>query len=179
MNETGPSQSTENKNPILQNDQNTCVKTIHNSFNQSPLYSFATRELKTLGYKSIDQEEDGPNKWIQENVLELLEVFAKQGHSGSSAPHAISLFTKLASYLPLSPLTGEDHEWKKIGDGEYQNIRCSSVFKKGENVYDINGKIFKEPSGACYTSNKSRVSVTFPYIPTPKYVNVDIEGNEI
>ena len=40
----------------------------------------AEREFVAAGYTPLDQEqEDGPNKWIQENVLELLEVFARQG----------------------------------------------------------------------------------------------------
>jgi len=47
------------------------------------------------------------------------------------------------------------------------------VFKDetGE-AYDINGKVFREPSGSCYTSFESRVPVTFPYTPTTEYVDV-------
>ena len=69
----------------------------------------AEREFRALGYKPVDQEE-GPNKWIQENVMELLEVFSKQGHSGMSAPVCVRYFEKLALLEPLSPLTGEDWE---------------------------------------------------------------------
>lgn len=53
----------------------------------------AEREFRALGYKPVDQEE-GPNKWIQENVMELLEVFSKQGHSGMSAPVCVRYFEK-------------------------------------------------------------------------------------
>ena len=66
---------------------------------------------------------------MQENIFELLEVFEKQNHSGYSAPHTIKLFSLLASYKPLVPLTGEDSEWIEVGDGIFQNIRASNVFK--------------------------------------------------
>lgn len=131
----------------------------------------AKRELKAIGYDLNDQE-DGPNKWIMENLFELLEAFDKQGHSGSSASYCANAFKKLALFEPLAPLTGEDDEWCEVLEGTWQNIRCSHVFKEADgNAYDINGKVFREPSGACYTSRDSRVYVTFPYTPTTEYVD--------
>ena len=59
---------------------------------------WAKNELKLAGY-DVNDPEDGPNKWLAEGTLELLEVFAEQGHSGSSAPYAIALFEKLASWI--------------------------------------------------------------------------------
>jgi len=93
----------------------------------------AKREFTALGYKPIEECEDDPNKWIQENILELLEVFSKQGHSGSSAPYCINLFKKLASFEPLAPLTFKDDEWNEIDTNVYQNNRMSSVFKDDKN----------------------------------------------
>lgn len=78
----------------------------------------AKREFLALGYKPIDQEEDGPNKWIQEAVLALLEVHAKQGHSGFSNEFAVDYFSKLAKFEPLCPLSGDDSEWSDCGDGD-------------------------------------------------------------
>lgn len=142
----------------------------------SNLKEHALREFKALGYKSIEDEE-GPNQWIQENVLELLEVFSNQGHSGFSAPYCINLFTKLAGFEPLCPLTGEDEEWSNVseasGHPKWQNKRCSHVFKKADGqAYDIYGIVFREPSGSCYTNGKSHVDVTFPYTPKTEYVDV-------
>ena len=71
----------------------------------------AKREFLSLGYKPIDKCEDDPDKWIQENVLELLEVFDKQGHSGHSAPFAIKYFSKLANFKPLGPIQCTEEEW--------------------------------------------------------------------
>lgn len=140
----------------------------------SNLLSHAKRELKALGYIPLEEDqEDSPNKWIQENVLELLEVFSQQGHSGFSASYVISLFEKLAKFEPVAPLTGEDHEWVEVDDGLYQNNRCSHVFKDKHGPYDINGKVFVEPDGCSYTSGASRTYITFPYTPKTEYVNVE------
>lgn len=141
-------------------------------------FRHAEREFVAAGYTPLDQEqEDGPNKWVQESVLELLEVFARQGHSGFSAHYAVEMFRKLALYEPLVPLSGADDEWNEIGDGVFQNNRCSHVFKDKDRfngqAYDIKGRIFREPDGSCYTNIDSRVPVTFPYTPKSEYVDVD------
>jgi len=137
----------------------------------------AKREFKALGY-DLDDKEEGPNKWIMENVLELLKVFGKQGHSGSSAPFVVRYFEKLALFKPLGPLTGEDDEWGEgfCDEGTLQNKRCSHVFKDADGTaYDIEGKIFREPDGCCFTSKDSHTPVEFPYTPKSEYVDVPKE----
>ena len=63
------------------------------------------------------------------------------------------------------------------GDGVFQNNRCLRVFKDKNRfngqAYDIEGRIFREPDGGCYTSSDSCVPVTFPYTPKREYVDVD------
>ena len=134
------------------------------------------REFKALGYKPPEEDEDGPNKWIQENVLEIAEVFASQGHSGFSASFCADLLEKALRHEPFGPLTGEDWEWNEVGPGMFQNNRCNHVFKDASlfdgQAYDIDGRIFREPDGLCYTNRDSRVPVTFPYTPTREYVDV-------
>lgn len=132
----------------------------------------AERELVALGY-DLNEKKDDPNRWIQQNIFELLEVFGQQGHSGSSAPYCVHLFSKLALFEPVCPLTGEDNEWHEYSDGKFQNIRCSRVFKDGKlgQAYDGEGKVFRDPDGSCYTSSDSRVFITFPYTPKREYVD--------
>lgn len=134
----------------------------------------AIREFKAAGYTPLNQpQEDGPNKWMQENVIELIRAFSKQGHSGFSAPYCIETFRKLAMFEPLVPLQGTDDEWNEVSHGHWQNNRCSHVFKEADGrAYDIEGRIFREPDGGCYTSRESRVYITFPYTPTREYVDV-------
>jgi hypothetical protein len=136
----------------------------------------AKRELRAAGYDPSQKEED-PDKWIQQNLLDLLRVMAMQGHSGFSAGYLVSTFEKLARFQPLVPLKGDASEWNDVGEysGEpmWQNNRCGRVFKDGGGrAYDIDGKVFREPDGACFTNKESRVYVTFPYVPKTEYVDV-------
>lgn len=148
------------------------------------LVEHAKRELSLVGYNLNDTEE-GPNKWIVENILELMEVFSKQGHSGSSAPYCIGMFSTLAKYEILSPLTGEDNEWRNVSmysttnEPFYQNIRCSHVFKDITGCYDTNGKVFKDQNGCYFTSKDSKVYIeSFPYTPKTEYVDVVVDYEE-
>ncbi len=108
-------------------------------------------------------------------VLDLLNQFAKQGHSGFSGSYALSMFNRLVDFKAISPLTGETSEWNDTGHKVYQNKRCSSVFKDKETVecYDIDGKVFWEwninsdgkPYKSYYTSGGCHTPVIFPYTP--------------
>ena len=131
----------------------------------------AEREFQAIGY-DLNTTEDGPNRWIMDNIFQLLDVFESQGHSGSSAPYCIGMFKKLAAFEPLGPLTGAPEEWIEVGHGLWQNNRCGHVFKDADGrAYDIQGRIFREPDGCCYQNSESRVYVTFPYTPTSEYVD--------
>lgn len=110
---------------------------------------------------------------MAQQVIELLAVFASHGHSGFSAPYAVGIFSKLAAFEPLGPLTGEDDEWERVADDLWQNKRCSHVFKGADGqAYDIYGQIFREPGGCCYTGSGSSVDIEFPYTPSSEYVDV-------
>ena len=137
----------------------------------------ALMEFKAAGWLNDDGTYiDEMQGMICDHVLKLLEVFDGEGHSGTSAPYAIRLFSRLASFEPLVPLTGEDWEWNDTGHN-FQNKRASHVFKDTDTgeCYDINGKVFlewakpydgresQEPYKSYYTCRESRVPVTFPY----------------
>jgi hypothetical protein len=100
------------------------------------------------------------------DVLELLETFSGQGHSGMSAPVIVEMFRKLALFRPLGPLTGEDGEWNDVGD-ELQNRRRSSVFKDKKTgiVRDIDAVVFQDEDGVRYTCQASMEmgEIRFPY----------------
>jgi len=153
----------------------------------------AVEEMKRLGFLFDDDgypmedpdEEFDMNYEMSMGVLELLDVFSQQGHSGFSAGYALSILEKVMKFEPITPLTGDDDEWNCINDDRtnnneiFQNKRCSHVFKENGEAYDIDGKIFVDPDGGSYTSRDSRVPVEFPYTPKRIYMNVDTEGNEI
>lgn len=152
----------------------------------------ASREFKAAGFSVIEDCADDPEKWIQENVLELLNVLDKQGHSGSSIKTVLSMFNKLANFEPLVPLSGNDDEWFVWEDGHSQNIRCSKIFKSETGqAYTIEGYIFwhwcerpleEDEEGfpgikqykSYFGSDRSRRLVTFPHMPEkPIYVEVE------
>lgn len=112
---------------------------------------------------------DEPDEF-QRDVLELIAAFAKQGHSGGSAPIAIGTFARLAHFKPLGPLQGTEDEWVDVGPFD-QNKRRSSVFRehgKNETAYDLDGYVLEAPDGFHFTSEASRAPVTFPYSPPEK-----------
>lgn len=150
----------------------------------------AWREFKAAGWLDENGKfKDEMQEAICNHVIRLLGVFAGEGHSGASAPYAISLFEKLAKFEPIAPLTGEDWEWNDVGDGVYQNKRCSHVFKQADRfdgqAYDIDGKIFwewytdpetNEQHKSYYTSNESFTPIEFPYVPTKEYIYKESEA---
>lgn len=81
---------------------------------ESNLYQHAKNELEAAGMLGEDSDYEG---MVGRAVLELIETFAKQGHSGFSAGVTVEVFQILASYGPLGPLTDNPAEWQKIHDG--------------------------------------------------------------
>ena len=75
----------------------------------SNLCKHAIRELELAGYS---KEEDGPNKWMREQVIEAVALFSSHGNSGFSAPFEINLVKKLCSFDIISPLRFDDGEWE-------------------------------------------------------------------
>ena len=141
-------------------------------------------EFRAAGW--VDENgkfEDEMQEMICDHVMKLLEVFSDKGHSGSTAPYAIDLFSKLAMYKPIVPLTGEDWEWNDVssfgGGIRYQNKRCSRVFKDDDGrAYDSEGAVFWEyytdedgkQRQTYYTGKDSRVNIEFPYTPKTDFV---------
>lgn len=142
----------------------------------------AMREFKAAGWLN----EDGSfkcetQKMMCDQIIELLDLFSTHGHSGHSAPYAINLFTALAKFEPIVPIQGTDDEWNEVGDGIFQNNRCSHVFKQadrfGGQAYDTEAVIFYdwykgedgEPYKSHYTCADSMRPVVFPYTPSRKY----------
>lgn len=127
----------------------------------SNFMDYAKTELAKL-----DHDEDGIQDLMDECILDLLNIFSKQRHSGFVAYYCLSAFNRLANFKPLTPLTGEDDEWEEVEPELYQNKRYSSVFKRGKDgkAYNINGKVFSDDNGETwYYSKYSRIYIDFPY----------------
>ncbi len=129
----------------------------------SKLVDYAKNELKRIGMIDSGKEY---NDWASKAILDLIELFSSQDHSGFTAPYVANMFHRLAMFKPASPLTGEDDEWNEVGYGVFQNKRYSAVFKDGKDgtAYNIEGKIFTDDGEVWYTCKDSSVNVTFPYV---------------
>jgi hypothetical protein len=163
----------------------------------------AMNEFRIAGW--IDENgnyTDEMQGWVCDHLLKLLDEFAEEGHSGSSAPYTINLFKKLAMFETITPLTGADDEWHEVTDDRtnnvkvFQNKRNGAVFKHNDRfdgqAYWLDGKVFwswaksdydGEMFKSCYTSRGSLVPITFPWVQPekPEYVFVptDEYPNEV
>jgi len=158
------------------------------------LLDFAKSELALLRKHEDDavtKEDAEMQDLMDKHILELVEAFSKQGHSGFSANYAVSILTRLLRWEPLTPLTGEDNEWHEVKRDQtydprlitYQNKRYSSVFKTKNPVtgevktYELDGKVFSDDGGKTWYTRgggESHRDVTFPYTPTePERVIVE------
>jgi hypothetical protein len=144
----------------------------------SNLVKFAHAELAMIEARIDPSDAIGleMQQMMTKHILHMVAEFSKEGHSGTSGSYAIGALTRLLNFEPLSPLTGEADEWNEVSDGVFQNRRCAHIFKDGLDgqAYDSQGKVFREPSGACFTGRESRVNITFPYVvpDRPNFVDV-------
>lgn len=164
------------------------------------LIEHAKTELEIAGL--FDKTGDFYNGMTGKAVMELIEVFSKQGHSGMSAPMVASIFQKLATYEPLGPITGKDEEWSEVskytdtGKEWYQNKRCSALFKDGKDgkAYYIDAIVKRDQKGLTWSGrvwlneedwlNGDRTKMidkrgyvkSFPFTPKTFYIDVkDVE----
>ena len=106
----------------------------------SNLVDHARYELDLAGLGDDDADYGGA---LATAVMELIQMFADQGHSGASAAITIDLFAKLARFEPLTPITADAAEWADVSDISgtplWQNRRRSTSFSRDGGVtwYDI------------------------------------------
>lgn len=130
----------------------------------SNLVDFAKEELARIDHS------DDMQCLIDRDILELIETFSNQEHSDTTGAYVLGMFNRLVTFMPLTPLTGEDDEWEDIsdisGDTCYQNKRCSRIFKdKDSRAYDSTYRYFVDENGWSYINKDSREYISFPYCP--------------
>lgn len=122
-------------------------------------------------------------------IFALCEAFGKSGQSGGSAPFVATAISKAVQKLllqdPISPITGGEAEWVEVGDGLFQNNRCSAVFKDAANrPYYLNAIVWKGVeewdtfTGRVYldkettTMVRSKQYIQLPFKPKTFYIDV-------
>lgn len=114
---------------------------------------------------------------IKKDVVALCAELEK--HSGNvnnmRSKAIVRLFAKLASHIPLTPLTGADDEWVLLMDPEdgdpdpldilYQNKRCTRVYKRRNGTaFDVEGRVFSYDGSTWFRNKDSIKDITFPYM---------------
>ena len=128
----------------------------------SNLVKHAEYELRILSGIGANGMHDAMSR----HILEMVKMFDQGGYSCISTGYAMSVLTLLLRFEPIRPLTGDTSVHSSSSPGFFHNQRCSCVFKEVDGkAYDIEGKVFKEPDGRCYTNSESRVYIEFPYTP--------------
>lgn len=152
----------------------------------------ATREFRILN--KYEKEEDRPIILdYEEEILALVKKFGESGQSGGSAPftaYAISSAVKnLCLQKPIAPITGDDDEWNDVaiygGDVEYQNNRCSAIFKKNKEAHYLDAIVFKGEddwdtfTGTVEGIKSSQTIKEFPFTPKTFYIDVTREKVDV
>lgn len=145
----------------------------------------AEYELELLLKNCEDEEAFNMQKTINNNILDIIKVFAEQGHSGFTAEYCIPIIEKLLRQSFITPLTGKDDEWSEVSEGVFQNIRESSIFKQSDRFdgkpYWLYGKAFSNDGGkSYYTNGDSCIPVEFPLneLPKTEYIILGKVNNE-
>ena len=113
----------------------------------SKMIERAKRELELSGV-----DEDIYGDMTSKAVLELLDVFDKQGHSGMSASLVSHLFMKLVKGEALTPLTDHPDEWVEVADNLWQNYRNSAAFSEDHGqTYSIRDEDVRDPENGTRT----------------------------
>ena len=148
----------------------------------SEIVDYAKRELALLG-----TDDDGIQEMMNGQILDIIETFAEQGHSGFTAGYVLSILERLLRWKPIKPLTGEEDEWCDPDPYLHhrQNKRCSSVFMDENGVVtDIDEYTISDNGGITWFYSKKipNTPITFPYTPPihPKKVYIEYkDANQV
>lgn len=119
---------------------------------------------------------------IVDSLLAMLDASNVGEHSGSSWQFLLATFRRLASFKPLSPLTGAEDEWVEITDDLEQNKRCPTVFRKNKNngyAYDIATFVYTRDYGKTWVIIPSNQKlIEFPYSVPDEPTKIYLKGDE-
>lgn len=79
---------------------------------------------------------------LGEAVMDLIKLFASQGHSGMSGGITLHVFREVANFNALTPPTNNPAEWNDVGNGMWQNRRQSDSFSTdgGKTYYRLDDR---------------------------------------
>jgi len=75
------------------------------------LYQHALQELKIAGMFDEDSDYDG---MLGKAIMDVVEAFCRQGHSGGSASIVLQAMPKLLAWENLTPITDDPKYWMNV-----------------------------------------------------------------
>lgn len=129
-------------------------------------------------------DEDGFQQLIYSNIMEIYNMIKDKDKEFQD------IIMKLLDMKPLTPIMDGEDQWDNVGDGMYQNKRCSAVFKKVfsnglEIPFYLYDKVYSSDGGiTTHTSVRyGRYEITFPFTP-PEYseevfVHIEEDGENV
>jgi hypothetical protein len=123
------------------------------------LVEHAKTELEMAGLFDDDADYGG---MVGRAVMDLIEVFAGQGHSGLSAAITLAAFDKVARFKNLKPITSDPAEWNDVSQASgrlmWQSKRDSTLFSNdgGQTWYSIeveDGVVYRTEDGRTLTED--------------------------
>ncbi len=149
-------------------------------------------ELEILSQSFPDPDNRPVIEPFKKEIIALCESFGHSGQSGGSAPYVATAISKaikkILLFEPICEITGFDDEWMEVGHDEFQNRRCSAIFKHGKDgkAYYLDAIVWKGDTwNEDKTSNdwdtftgtvegiRSRQFIkSFPFTPKTFYIDV-------
>lgn len=106
-------------------------------------------------------------------IVKLCKVIDKEPMPDLEKQAVVKIFAKLAMGMPLTPLTGEDNEWKEVDiasepNVKWQNKRCPRVYKREDGTaFDSEYYTFTFGNGIYFKNEASSKDIEFPYTVKP------------
>lgn len=148
------------------------------------LLEFAQNELKLLEDNCRDDEEAlKMQKLVTKDVMQIIQTFVEQQHTGFSANYMLNILERLLRFKPLTPIEDKPEDWEdcsSLGLEALQHKRCTSVFKRPDGTaYWVEGRIFTDDGGkSWYTSKDSSIDIEFPFNVPLHSENVYVEPSD-
>lgn len=132
------------------------------------LVQYASKELKLAGLLGNSTQKEN------EFGCRVLSIMAKLREYKYDLPTTFKLLNvlaRVARFMPLTPLTGEEGEWHRVGSVPdlpyvgitHQNSRFFNVYKDNQGrIFQSDGYRVTRPDGKQYFAIKE---IQFPYLP--------------
>ena len=122
---------------------------------------------------SYDKISSKSLKKAKNMIVKLCRLIDKEPMPNLEKQAVIQIFAKLSMGMPLTPLTGEDDEWKEVDiasepDVKWQNKRCPRVYKREDGTaFDSEYYTFTFGNGIYFKNEASSKDIEFPYTVKP------------